>query len=245
MKEENVRGLNGNGLKCIAIAAMLIDHIGAVVIEGGLIREGMTLSLSNIATFSSRPFWWRVDLILRLIGRVAFPIFAFLLVEGFLHTRNIKKYGIRLFLFGLLSEIPFDLAIFQTAFFGGYQNVFFTLFFALLALAAIRKWENDKFWWKSTAAVVLCCLCAEMLHSDYGAFGVAFVVLLYITRQNPFMQCVSGILATIWELTAFLAFIPIGLYNGKNGKTSYKYLFYVFYPLHLLVLYGIWRTLFL
>ena len=245
MEQSTPRGLSSTALKLIAITTMFIDHIGAVLIEGGILNGGMTLSLSDLESFSSGSVWWKTDLILRLIGRIAFPIFAFLLVEGFLHTRDIKKYGTRLLLFGFLSELPFDLAVYHTPFYFGYQNVFFTLFFALLALAGIRKWEVDKSLWKQIAAVVLCCLGASLLSSDYGAFGVVFVVLLYVTRRNPRMQTITGSLAVIWELTACLAFIPIRMYNGTKGKGNFKYLFYAFYPLHLLFLYGVWRFFFL
>lgn len=244
MEKAASKGISSTALKIIAVTTMFIDHIGAVLIEGGILGEGMTLSLSDIASFSSRSVWWQTDLILRLVGRIAFPIFAFLLVEGFLHTRNVKKYGIRLLIFGFLSEIPFDLAVFHIPFYFGYQNVFFTLFFALLALWGLRRWEDKKSLWKQIAAVGLCCLGAAALKSDYGAFGVIFVVLLYMTRENPRIQTISGSLAISWELTAFLAFIPIRLYNGTKGKGSLKYIFYAFYPLHLLFLYGIWRYLY-
>lgn len=241
MKEKHFQGINGNALKLIAIVTMFIDHIGAVVIERGVLRDSPTLSLTHIAALWSISFWWRLDLILRLIGRVSFPIFAFLLVEGFLHTKNVKKYGIRLLVFGLLSEIPFDLAVFQTPFYPGYQNVFFTLFLGLLALAGLQKWEYDESLWKSTAVVALCCVTASLIKSDYGAFGVVFVVILYMTREKPWLQTIAGGLAVIWELTAFLAFIPIRLYDGTRGKKGLKYLFYAFYPLHFLLLYVIRR----
>lgn len=241
MKEKHFQGINGNVLKLIAVVTMFIDHIGAVVIERGILQDSPTLSLTHIAALWSISFWWRLDLILRLIGRASFPIFAFLLVEGFLHTRNVKKYGIRLLIFGLLSEIPFDLAVFQTPFYPGYQNVFFTLFLGLLALAGLQKWEYDKSLWKPMAVVALCCVTASLIKSDYEAFGVAFVVILYMTREKPWLQTIAGGLAVIWELTAFLAFIPIRLYNGTRGKKDLKYLFYVFYPLHFLLLYVIRR----
>ena len=212
MEQSTPRGLSSTALKLIAITTMFIDHIGAVLIEGGILNGGMTLSLSDLESFSSGSVWWKTDLILRLIGRI---------------------------------EIPFDLAVYHTPFYFGYQNVFFTLFFALLALAGIRKWEVDKSLWKQIAAVVLCCLGASLLSSDYGAFGVVFVVLLYVTRRNPRMQTITGSLAVIWELTACLAFIPIRMYNGTKGKGNFKYLFYAFYPLHLLFLYGVWRFFFL
>lgn len=244
MENSPSRGLNGTTLKIIAVITMFIDHIGEVLIEGGILNGSMSLSLSDIASFSSKPVWWKLDLVMRFVGRIAFPIFAFLLVEGFLHTRDVKKYGTRLLIFGLLSEIPFDLAVFHTPFYYGYQNVFFTLFFALLALSGMRKWEEKGILWNQIATVVLCCCGASFLKSDYGAFGVVFVVLLYMTRENPRMQTIAGSLAVIWELPAVLAFIPIRLYNGTKGKGNFKYVFYAFYPLHLILLYGVWRMLF-
>lgn len=245
MEKAASKGLSGTALKIIAVTTMFIDHIGAILIEGGILNGGMAISLSSIASFPTRTVWWQIDLILRLVGRIAFPIFAFLLVEGFFHTSSVKKYGIRLLIFGFLSEIPFDLAVFHIPFYFGYQNVFFTLFFALLALCGIHRWENEESLWKPIAAVGLCCLGAALFKSDYGAFGVIFVVLLYMTKEDPRTQTICGSLVISWELTAFLAFIPIRLYNGTKGKGSLKYLFYAFYPLHLLFLYGVWRTLFL
>lgn len=238
-------GFSGTALKIIAAASMLIDHIGAVLIEGGNLTRGVNVALSGLISFPSQPIWWKADFILRLIGRIAFPIFAFLLVEGFLHTRDVRRYGARLLIFGFLSEIPFDLAVFHTPFYLDYQNVFFTLFFALLALCGIRRWEDKGVLWKQVAAASLCCCFASLLKTDYGAFGVGFVVLLYITREDPRMQAAAGSLAIIWELTAVLAFIPIGMYNKTRGKGKFKYSFYAFYPLHLLFLYGMWRLLFL
>ncbi len=124
MKESmsaRTRGITGNTLKIIAIVTMLIDHIGVAIFENGMLKyQDNSLAWVSIA-----------NLVLRTIGRIAFPIFCFLLVEGFFHTRDIKKYGTRLFLFALISEIPFDLAVFDTWFYPGYQNVYFTLFIGL------------------------------------------------------------------------------------------------------------------
>lgn len=220
MLMERTRGLSGNGLKIIALLTMFLDHIGAVLIVSG----------------------WR-NQVLRMVGRVAFPIFAFLLVEGFLHTRDVKRYGLRLLAFGFLSEIPFDLALFHTPFEMSHQNVFFTLFLGLIALAGYQKCEDDRALWRQAAVLIACGFTATILRTDYEAFGVIFIVLLYMTRQSPRMQTIIGSLALIWELPAILAFIPIRMYNGTRGALSLKYIFYVCYPLHLLLLWGIWRLL--
>lgn len=218
MLTDSSKGLSGNALKIIAILTMFLDHMGAVLIKSGALNR-----------------------VLRMVGRMAFPIFAFLLVEGFLHTKDVKRYGLRLLLFGFLSEIPFDLAVFNRPFEISYQNIYFTLFFGLIALAGFQKYEDGKSLWKQAAVLIGCGFAATVFHTDYGAFGVIFIVLLYMTRQNPRMRTFIGALALVWELPAILAFIPINLYNGKRGNLSLKYVFYGFYPIHLLFLWGIWR----
>ncbi|MBQ2453108.1 MAG: hypothetical protein II497_01520, partial [Lachnospiraceae bacterium] len=100
--------MTGTALKLIAVVSMLIDHTGDVLFPGQL---------------------W-----LRYIGRLAFPIYCFLIVEGFIHTRNVMKYMARLLVFGIVSEIPFDLAFFGEISYPGYQNVFWTLLLGLMSI---------------------------------------------------------------------------------------------------------------
>lgn len=222
--------LSGNGLKLIAVATMLIDHTGAMVIEQ--MGNGAP-ALSSQAQM----MWGDIDFVLRMIGRLAFPIFCFLIVEGFLHTRNVKKYLLRLLVFSLISEIPFDLALYNTWFYPGYQNVYFTLLLGLLALAGIHRYRTCL--WKQALVVIAACGGAALLHSDYGAFGVFFIVLLYLLRDDQKSQTIFGCIAICWEVAAPLAFIPIRMYNGSRGKWNLKYFFYAFYPVHILVLWGI------
>ena len=118
------KGLSGSALKMIAIATMLIDHIAATVIIRVLKFGGYNDSLYQL---------YRV---MRNIGRIAFPIFCFLLVEGFMHTRDREKYALRLGCFAAISEIPFDLAFNGKILEVGYQNVFFTLLLGLLTMMA-------------------------------------------------------------------------------------------------------------
>lgn len=226
----NYKRLSGNGLKLIAVITMLIDHIGAMVIE--------QIWINNPALSSeAQMMWWKLDFVLRMIGRIAFPIFCFLIVEGFLHTRDVKKYVLRLLAFSLISEIPFDLALFDTWFYPGYQNVYFTLVLGLLALAGIRRYQTSM--WKQALVVIAACGGAALLHTDYGAFGVFFIVLLYLLRYDLKSQTILGCITICWEVTAPLAFIPIRMYNGKRGKWNLKYFFYAFYPVHILMLWGI------
>ncbi len=218
------KGLSGSTLKVIAIVTMLIDHIGAGILE----------QLPYFSDTDTTLYW--TDRILRSIGRISFPIFCFLLVEGFLHTSNVKKYAFRLFLFALISEIPFDLAFQREIFYPAYQNVFFTLLIGLITLIAMKHFEYNKI--LKIIPMFVGILVAQILSTDYAGFGVVFIVLLYVFHDNIKIRNLVCSIAIFWELTAPIAFIPITLYNGERGFKM-KYFFYVFYPAHLLLLYAI------
>lgn len=245
------RGISGSTIKLIAITAMLIDHIGAVIIERMLINAGMLTVMQSgnanalLQFYAENGGLFALYMIMRqLIGRIGFPIFCFLLVEGFAHTRNVAKYASRLFLFALVSEIPFDLALTGRPFFWGYQNVFFTLFIGLLVMIAYRWIEKRKInriakAFLYVAALAVGIIAAMLVKSDYGSqygIGVICIMALYIFRKNKMHQIIAGCVSFLWELTAPLAFIPVGFYNGKRGFRL-KYVFYAFYPAHLFLLY--------
>jgi hypothetical protein len=217
------RGCSTFALKMIAVITMLTDHIGAIL--------------------------YPQYLFLRVIGRLAFPIYCFLLAEGFFHTGNRKKYGLRLFLFALLSEIPYDLAFHKTFFYMGGQNVFVTLFIGLVLMEALSHLsKNGKHMLLGAVAVVAAALVAEFIGSDYGAQGIFLIAVFYLMRGRQLTRNLSYAAVTVcfnlynsiqWFSVA--ALLPISFYNGKKGL-SCKYFFYAFYPVHLLILYGIWRS---
>ena len=215
---------------------MLIDHTAEVLIN------------HNAAL--TDPIWAQIYVLMRGIGRIAFPIYAFLLVEGFLHTRDVKKYLVRMLTFAVVSEIHFDLAVLHTTFYWGYQNVFFALFLGLLALAGenVVHQSSGMFagagLWKQAFVLILCVGTAQLINCDYGAFGVFFIILLYMTRYDKKTQTVLGAISLIWELPGILAFIPIRLYNGTRGRCGNRYFFYAFYPAHLLALWVVGRFIF-
>lgn len=213
-------GISGSTLKLIAIAAMLIDHIGLVLCDN------MTL--------------------MRIVGRIAFPIFAFMLVEGFHYTHNHRKYALRLAMFALLSEIPFNMMVTSSIFDIKMlnQNVIFTMLIAFLTMWAL-DWAKGFFhyylWY------VLCALAitgagmaaAELGRTDYGAIGVLTIVVMYFLHNNRTGQILLGCLVlgsdSSLEIYCLLAAIPLFFYNGKKGL-ALKYVFYVFYPLHMLII---------
>ncbi len=210
------------GLQLIAIFAMLCDHIACVLVDRsayGALYQGM-----------------------RVVGRISFPLFAFLLSEGFLHTGNLKRYLARVFLFACISEIPFDLAFHGTFFYAGSQNVLFTFCAALLVLAGVRRfWENLLV---QAGIVIAGCLVCTFLQTDYGAFGIVAIVLFYYLRtwQKGVWVMVFYLLAASEgiECYAVLAVPFLAVYRGEKVTAKLPaYFCYIFYPLHLFVLYGI------
>ena len=248
MEPKNRRfGLNGSTLKMIAVVTMLIDHVAAVLLVKMLILNG-TWELTgysdsrvlNILTLEHMNMV-KIYQLMRDIGRIAFPIYCFLLVEGFMRTRNVKKYLGRMLLFAFISEIPFNLAFTGKIFYRDYQNVMFTLFWGLLAMyvSQIVELKEDKWFvkWFLTALIWLAAAGgAEVMLTDYGAKGVGCICVLYLLRYVKGLQLLGGALAFIWEFPAPVSFAFIALYNGEKGR-SMKHFFYGFYPVHLLVLY--------
>ena len=231
----------GSTLKLFALIFMLIDHIGAVILEHGVIlsyNRQLPYALSYSASLSVS----QIDQVLRGIGRLAFPIFCFLLVEGFFHTSNRKKYTFRLFLFALISEIPFDLAFNSSLLEFTYQNVMFTLLFGLLTI-----WGMEKARFVRPLLAILPAAAGIFIgwlfQADYDWRGIILIIVLYVFYQYPVEKTIIGCLCLLWEPLACLAFIPLNMYNHQKGQ-GMKYLFYLFYPVHLLILFCIRYALF-
>lgn len=228
--------LSAGTLKIVAIITMLIDHFAAGVylwlyMSGFLRQYGMADNAIGIYNTC------------RNIGRFAFPIFCFLLVEGFFYTKSRAKYLRNLVIFALVSEIPFDLLLMNGPGIEG-QNVFFTLAIALGTIWGIEKvrakLQNKTFisWIAQMGIALTGCLAAFALNTDYSYYGIVLVLIFYYCRHNRLLACVIGYIWFTFEPWCFPAFIALLFYNGKRG-VSLKYFFYAFYPVHLLVLYGL------
>lgn len=228
--------LTGTALKRLACVSMLIDHIGASCLETGV----LTNASRPLPSYSLYQQVYLLDRVLRLIGRLAFPIYCFLLVEGFLHTRSVRKYCARLLGFALLSELAFDWAFFNTPFYPDYQNVYWTLLLGMLAMVLLQRFANGRLSGAllQIGSAAACMLAAELLRTDYGATGVLLIVLLYELRASRLKQCIAGAFLTAYELTGPLAFFPIFFYNGERGRCSRRQslFYYSFYPVHLFLL---------
>ncbi len=207
-------GISGSTLKLIAIFTMLIDHIAATVI--------LQMINNGIGGQTLIDIYW----VMRSIGRMAFPVFCFLLVEGFKYTHSREKYAARMFIFALISEIPFDLAINNTVLEFKSNNVFFTLLLGLLAITVLD-------WLKSVDKI-------EKASSAVKWFLVTLIRCIVMVSVVLVMMIIAELFSGTIEFFALFMLIPLRYYNGKRG-ISLKYVFYAFYPVHLFVLYLICR----
>lgn len=240
------RVLSGFALKRIAVVSMVIDHV-----DGVLIRAALAPYWENGTLFVGPgvPAHIRTLLMLRpvfqALGSIAFPIFCFLIVEGFLHTREARRYAGRLLLFALLSEIPFDLAHYAEWMNFSLQNVLFTLFCGTLTLMGLR-FVSEKYAASRRAVIALSLLCvfggmglAFLLRGEYVFLGVASITLLYVLRSRPLLSVLAGLAPLLVASPYALLSLPALLcYNGKRGTGSQAF-FYWFYPAHFLLLYGV------
>ena len=226
--------LSAGSLKLIAIMTMLIDHFMAGVFAK--LYSGGYFTNYNILRYGVQIYDIGRD-----IGRFAFPVFCFLLVEGFFNTKSKCKYMRNLVIFAIISEVPFDLLLKEKIGFAT-QNVFFTLAIALGTIWGIAK-IKEKFEKDPTVSVFLQgtiilagCLLACVMRTDYSYNGIVLVLIFYYYRNWRFIACLVGYIWFLYEPWCFSAFIAVMFYSGKRG-ISLKYFFYAFYPAHLLLLY--------
>ena len=216
-------------LKLIALIMMTIDHFAVLFHPFGY------------------PF-------LRSMGRLSFPIFAFLLVEGYIHTKNFKKYISRIFLLALISEIIDDYVFSKQIINFSINNIFFTLGFGLIVLylidkstLIIEKYVKEKIDFYIIKYLVISLIVLTfsffsfILNISYDIYGILLISLLYIFKDKKLILYLSIILITILypyplQIFSLFAFLLIYFYNGKLGRKS-KYFFYLYYPSHLIVLY--------
>ncbi len=233
--------LSSFGLKRVAMASMVIDHIGSFLLRAMMDPyrvDGMLV----VNQESPSPLRWLMlgREACDILGAAAFPIFCFLVAEGFLHTRDRLRYGRQMLWFALLSEIPYNLAHYQTGFSLRLQNVMFTLACAILTLLLISKaeerWAEQKAmrWGMTVAAVAAGMVMAFLIRGEYVFLGPLAAALVYLLRNRGKLR-IAGLapllIVSPWTVLA----VPFLLcYNGQRGKGS-KWFFYLFYPAHFLV----------
>lgn len=232
--------LSAAALHILAMTFMLMDHLWATLLPA---QEWLTC-----------------------VGRIAFPIFAFMAVEGYFHTHNLKKYLLRMLIFAVISEVPFDLMYGGTWFYPVHQNVIWTLMMGLAGIHLMETVRKKKstfvYILVSAIVVILGGLLGTLSMVDYYGIGVLTVFIFYFFRGRKWWCLLGQMLALYWvnvellgglmypirlfgmefELCqqglALLALLPIWLYRGRQGYHSkpFQYFCYAFYPMHMLVI---------
>lgn len=219
-KSPMILSISQEDLKLLACVTMLIDHIGAI--------------------FFPAAQW------LRIIGRLSFPLYAFLLAEGIHYTRNSLKYGMRLLLVAILTELPYDL-LFRGQFTWAKNSVMITLLLGFFGGIASKQFSN----WLKYLAPLPFILLGRFANGTYGMYGVVMIVMFQLTRGFPHTKAVQFLLMILLSLRmagfpgrlgtqvyAIAAMLPIFLYSGEKRSHSkaLQWAFTLFYPLHIVIL---------
>ena len=227
-----IQFLSGASLKLIAILSMLIDHANKALIYPNLTSNNGALTV--------------VSNLFDIIGRIAFPLFCFFVVEGYFKTRSRKKYLINLLIFGVISEVPFDMFTTASFFNMNWNNVMFTLAFVLITIWIIdilkermQKLPKTLWYFASFIIVIIMCIAAMYLSLDYEHHAILIGYFFYLFHDVPLLAIPFGYASMYTQPWALLGFGLTLTYNGKRGKQN-KMLNYWFYPAHLLIL-GILR----
>ena len=229
---KNMKGINGAQLKYIAFASMFIDHFNKAIITPFLTGTGPMVIITTIFD---------------ILGRIAFPIFAFMVVEGFFKTKSRWKYLRNLLIFAVISEIPYDM--FQSAEFVNTwsQNILWGLALGLFTIMVIDKLKDyikkRPLWiFVSLLIVALSSLGSMLISSDYEYYAIIIIYLYYLFYDKKLLASGLSYLVIIKEIYAILGFATVLFYNGEKGKQN-KIFNYLFYPVHLLI-FGIIRMVF-
>ena len=224
-------------LKMIAVVTMLLDHFAIIFCRG----------TSHTVLYYC----------LRILGRLSFPIFCFVLVEGFFYTRNKLSHAIRLGIFAFISEVPYDM-MYKSFFDMSHQNAIFTLFFGFMVIWGLDeiskqsfnypKFLSDRYKRNTLNAIFELIIMAVglgsvwILNSSYSYGGVCLIMCLYVFRVHKIGRCISNLVFNMGfygygiQWFGVISAIPIAFYNGKKGRVGWKYFFYWFYPVHILLL---------
>lgn len=240
---------NSFQLKILALCSMTIDHIGAVLLAGLFPSQAFLHESRSLFDITAIALEWRglycLMLVCRLIGRLAFPLFCFLLVQGFRHSHNRQRYALRLAVFALISEPFFDLAVHGRLFDLESQNVFFTLLYGLLLL---MLWHSSASYPLRLIGLFSLVGLAWWSNCDYDLYGLTLIFLLdRLIRPDPDRQMPMYRLSRqlseqlllgfylLFQMTACLSVPLLAAFNGERGRKQ-GLLFYLYYPLHLAVL---------
>lgn len=215
-------------LKRIALICMIIDHVAASLL--------FTMISTSDPRLNPGVDWILIYYVMRWIGRIAFPIYLFLLVEGFYHTHHLKRYLMRMAALALVSEVPFDLTFNQSWWDMSHQNIFFELLLALILFICLKRWHQNVF--LQILAFLVTAMLAEWANLDYGYNGIIAAAILYFCHQRPLYSALGVVIGFLFEVnmpTVFLAAPMVYWYNGQRGQVNQAFHYWI-YPIHLAIL---------
>lgn len=233
-KLKKIQILNGAQLKYIAFLSMLIDHINKALIWPNLQGDGILSTISSVFD---------------VIGRIAFPLFSFFIVEGFFRTHDKKKYFLNLLIFAFISEIPYDMFSSKVILEFRLNNVLFSLALSLITIWILDVFRNiyeknlGKAWiFFSIPLLTIMYFVSNFVSGDYDFHAIMTAFVFYILYDRPLAGAICAYLTIVSEVWSILGFGLTVLYNGERGIQN-KIFNYLFYPVHLLIL-GLMRFYF-
>ena len=241
--------ITADGLKMFACACMLIRTIGIVVIEKGMIHlDTYTQESLNQAMAQDSRLMTLAGLgsVFQLVGGLALPIFAYLLVEGIRNTSSYKKYILAMLITAFISEIPYDLAMSGKILDASAQNGMFTMCICLILLKCLEMTESIKGVTGGFARlleILAAILWTNILRPEYGLCMVLLTAVFYLFYTKNVIKTILGGLISLMYVTGPLAFYGLWCYNGERKNRVNKYVYYAVYPVSLLVLAGVVKVL--
>lgn len=242
--------VSANWMKNAGIILMTIYFFGLAIVQNGLLRaqQYSSAEFSELVAGDEKAFFLTgLSSICYLIGVTAIPIFAFLLVQGIIHTKSVKKYLITVLIFAVISEIPYDLAVSGTPFNFEDQSVLFTALIALIALWLLKSFQGKGFVPVLVNLLIVGggCFWAIVLNCKFGGGFVLLASIMFLFREKKGLSIVLGIIVCLIYATAPIGLVPVALYSGERkgtDKKSQKYFYYAYFPI-MLALFAIWRIL--
>ena len=234
--------ITADGLKMFACITMLIQTIGVVVIEKGLIHLDQYTqdSLNQAMAQDSRLMTLAgIGSIMQLIGGMAIPVFTFLLVEGFRNTSDYKKYLLLMVLTAVISEIPYDLAVGGKIMDWSSQNAMVTMSICLIMLKCLDIFKDGSGFTGGLVRMLIvlaAVIWVSLFRAEYGLCMVLLAAVFYVFYTQNVLKTVLGCIISLMYITGPLSFYGIWCYNGERKDRINKYVYYAFYPVHLLVL---------
>lgn len=223
---------------------MLLDHIALMLIKNGKLYGYDAKLYNNAINLPEASTWLILYTVLRMIGRLSFPIFALLIVEGFRHTSNLLKYMIRILVLAIVSEIPFDLMVYNRVICFDGQNVLFSYLLGLLLLLIFKKTYTIHIFFHLIITIVFAII-AYIFRFDYAIETMLLMFVYYKFRHDINIKCI--LMMIIMFLSSLQIYYGFGIfsvffiyfYNEQLGYPLFKKFQYLFYPLHMIFLYGL------